>query len=276
MRVLMFSKMLQQLSIAEAGEAIARMGFDGVDLTVRDKGHLLPEKAARELPSAVETLRRQGLEVGMLTTAITNAAEPYAVDTFRTAAECGVRYLKLGYWLYDGFGTLRAGIERVRRDLKGLEALALEHGVTATIHTHSGHFLTADQAICRVLVEDLDPDAIGVYVDAGHIVLEGGYGVWKQGLDLLADRIRLVAAKSFGWFPEANGDLRAFRWTRKALPFEKGMTDWKDFFTCLRAIPYDGYVSIHSEYSDLSLADLLTQTQADLAHVKAALAAVVG
>jgi len=275
-RFLMFSKMLQQLSVGEAGDAIARLGFDGVDLTVRDKGHILPENVAAELPPAVELLRSKGLEVGMLTTGLTSAADPHAVATFRTAAACGITRLKLGYWLYQGFGTVRASIGQVRADLQGLEALAREHGVTACIHTHSGNFLTADPAICALLVEGLDPEAIGIYVDAGHIVLEGGYGVWRQGLDLVQDRLRLVAAKSFGWYPEPNGALRRVHWKSKTLPFEKGMTDWQEFFTCLRAIPYDGYVSLHSEYNDLSLDDLLTQTAADLAHAKAALAAAGG
>ena len=272
----MFSKMLQQLSIAEAGEAMVKMGFDGVDLTVRDKGHILPENVVAELPPAVEMLRGKGLVVGMLTTGVTSAGDPYAADIFRTAAACGVKYLKLGYWLYNGFGTLRESIARVRGDLKGLEALALEHGVTACIHTHSGNFLTADPAICSLLVEGLAPDAIGIYVDAGHIVLEGGYGVWRQGLDLVSDRLRLVAAKSFGWYAEANGGLRAIHWKSKTLPFDKGMTDWKEFFTCLLAIPYDGTISLHSEYNSLSLDDLLKQTEADLAFAKAALEAAGG
>jgi sugar phosphate isomerase/epimerase len=276
LRFIMFSKMLQQLPIDEAGDAIAKMGFDGVDLTVRDKGHILPENVVEQLPVAVETLRSKGLEVGMLTTGITNGTDTHTVDIFRTAAECGVKYLKLGYWLYEGFGTIRSAIDRARTDLQGLEALALEHGVMATIHTHSGNFLTADLAVCHMLVEGFNTRAIGIYVDAGHIVLEGGYGVWKQGLDLASHHIRLVAAKSFGWFPEPNGQLRSVRWTRKVMPFEKGMTDWTDFFTCLKAVGYDGYISMHSEYNDLSLEELLRQTEADLALAKAALAAAEG
>lgn len=273
MRFLMFSKMLQQLSIAEAGDAIARMGFDGVDLTVRDKGHILPENVVTALPPAVETFREKGLEVGMLTTAVTSVESPYAADIFRTAAQCGIKYVKLGYWLYEGFGTVKASISRARADLKGLEALALEHGVTATIHTHSGNFLTADLAICALLVEGLDPSAIGIYVDAGHIVVEGGYGAWKQGLDLVQERVRLVGAKSFGWFPETNGKLRSIRWSPRTLPFDKGMTEWDELFACLRAMSYDGYISLHSEYNDLSLQELIAQTEADLALAKRALAA---
>jgi sugar phosphate isomerase/epimerase len=268
----MFSKMLQELSIADTAEAMARLGFDGVDLTVRDQGHILPENVAEELPPACETFRQKGLVVGMLTTGITSAEDEHAETLFRTASECGVRFLKLGYWTYEGFGSIKRQIEAVRADLQALEALALEHGVNATIHTHSGNFMTADLPICHMLTEGLDPDAIGIYVDAGHIVLEGGYGVWRQGLDLVSDRIRLIAAKNLGWFAETDTETGRVVWKRRVVPCDQGMTDWKEFFKCLQAAGYDGYVSMHSEYTDLALDDLIAQTEADLKLMKDVLA----
>jgi hypothetical protein len=45
-----------------------RLGFDGLDLTVRPGGHVLPERAADELPEAVATIRGEGLDVPMITT----------------------------------------------------------------------------------------------------------------------------------------------------------------------------------------------------------------
>lgn len=272
MQFLMFSKMLQELSIADTADVMARLGLDGVDLTVRDKGHVLPENVVEELPPACETFRGKGLEVGMLTTGITSAEDEQAEAVFRTASECGVRFLKLGYWMYEGFGSMERQIDEVRTDLKGLEALAEAHGVNATIHTHSGNFMTADLPVCHMLTEGLNPDAIGIYVDAGHIVLEGGYGVWKQGLDLVSDRIRLIAAKNLGWFQQKDAETGRIEWKRSVVPCDEGMTDWREFFKCLRAIGYDGYVSMHSEYSDLELDDLIAQTEADLRLMKDVLA----
>ncbi len=268
MQFLMFSKMLQSLPVPDTADVMAKLGLDGVDLTVRDPGHVLPGNVAEELPPACDAFRERGLEVGMLTTAITSAEDDNAEAVFRTASECGVKFLKLGYWMYEGFGSIKRQIDEVRADLKGLEALAREHGVNATIHTHSGNFMTADLPICHMLTEGLDPDAIGIYVDAGHIVLEGGYGVWKQGLDLVSDKIRLVAAKNLGWFSERDAETGRVVWKRKVVPCDEGMTDWREFFKCLKAIGYDGYVSMHSEYGDLDLDDLIAQTEADLKLMK--------
>jgi hypothetical protein len=48
----MFSKILKNignLSVDEAGDLIAEIGFDDVDLTVRPGGHVLPEEAEKRL-----------------------------------------------------------------------------------------------------------------------------------------------------------------------------------------------------------------------------------
>ncbi len=57
MLFLMFSKRLGELAIEEVGEAVSRLGLDGVDLTVRPSGHVLPEEAGIRLPIAVGTLK---------------------------------------------------------------------------------------------------------------------------------------------------------------------------------------------------------------------------
>src|SRR6184192_1209308 len=73
-----FSKHLPNLNYDDLGKAVSGAGFDGVDLTVRPGGHVLPERVAQDLPRAVETIRSHGLEVPMITTELTSAADPAA------------------------------------------------------------------------------------------------------------------------------------------------------------------------------------------------------
>ena len=68
-----------------------RLGFDGLDLTVRKGGHVLPERAAEDLPRAVATAREEGLDVPMITTALTSADDPTARAILSTAAGSGSR-----------------------------------------------------------------------------------------------------------------------------------------------------------------------------------------
>ena len=71
--IAVFSKHLQWLAFADVGPVVAESGFRAVDLTVRPGGHVLPERVEEDLPRAVETLRKSGLTVPLITTAITDA-----------------------------------------------------------------------------------------------------------------------------------------------------------------------------------------------------------
>src|SRR5262245_33114812 len=111
MQLVMFSKHLGTMPVPEAAAVIRELGFDGVDLTVRPGGHVLPEAVEAVLPAAVAALRDQGLAVPMITTGVTSAAQPEAEAIFHTAAAQGIRRLKLGYWPYRPFGELRAQLD---------------------------------------------------------------------------------------------------------------------------------------------------------------------
>ena len=74
----LFSKHLPELDWSDLGRAVKDGGFEGVDLTVRPGGHVLPERAAEDLPRAIEALTAQGVQVPMITTDLTSASAPAA------------------------------------------------------------------------------------------------------------------------------------------------------------------------------------------------------
>ena len=54
----MFSKTLHWISDYQIlANTVAEMGFDGIDLTVRPEGHVLPEKVILDLPKAVQAAK---------------------------------------------------------------------------------------------------------------------------------------------------------------------------------------------------------------------------
>jgi sugar phosphate isomerase/epimerase len=273
MQFVMFSKVLGCLTVEEAAQRVREIGFDGLDLTVRPKGHVEPERV-RELPEVVERVRALGCDVPMITTGITCADQPYAEDTFQAAADSGIRELKLGYWQYQGFGHVRHQLDEWRRDLHGLEALARHTGVRANVHNHSGNFLCADGAIVWMLLEGRDPECIGAYIDPGHLTIEGGGSGWCMALDLLSPWVRLVAIKCMGWQHAYDEQLGQERWWTQMVPLRQGTVPWLEFFRYLRLGGFDGIVSMHSPYQgkgswrDLSTEELLAQTAEELAYIK--------
>ena len=57
LKVSVFSKHLQFLNWEEMAQTAAAIGFDGIDLTVREGGHVLPERVEHDLPKAAEIIR---------------------------------------------------------------------------------------------------------------------------------------------------------------------------------------------------------------------------
>src|SRR4051794_4785703 len=95
-----FSKYLQKLEYVEIGGLIKQLGFEGCDLTVRPGGHVEPDKVQVDMLRAIESLRGDGVEVGMITTEITSH-EPFASRAIvAIAGRSGVPCFKPGSWLY--------------------------------------------------------------------------------------------------------------------------------------------------------------------------------
>src|SRR4030095_3915600 len=67
LKIHIFSKHLQFLNYEDMADAAAEMGFDGVDLTVRPNGHVLPERVESDLPKAAEAMHKYGLAPLLMT-----------------------------------------------------------------------------------------------------------------------------------------------------------------------------------------------------------------
>ena len=242
--LILFSKHAAALSYAELGKVPKQMGFDGIDLTTRPKGHVLPENVARDLPKAVDAIRAGGLSVPMITTDLKTASDPAAVPTLETAGRLKIPFWKIGYTRYkDG-----QGVEEILKTMKGEAAkfasMSAKYGVTAGFHNHSGDYVGAPVWDTREMIRELPASAIGYYFDPAHATIEGGLGGFSISLDLVLPRLKMVAVKDFYWQKDKSG-----QWTTIWCPLGQGMVDWKKFFKRLAAAHYAGPISVHVEYS---------------------------
>lgn len=267
MMLILFSKMFQSLSLTQLAELVAEIGLEGVDLTVRSNGSIKPEEAVEKLPEAVEAFESKGLKVPMITTEITSADQLHAEEVFKAAFENGVKYLKLGYWQYRGFGSLRRQVAEIRRELRKIQELSRKYRVTSAIHVHSGMFMSAEPTVVWLILKGFDPDLVGAYVDPGHMAVEGGLAGWLMGMDILSRSIRIVSVKDYGWFKEGGV------WRAKTVPLGEGLVPWKTVFEILGKTGFKGPVSIHSEY-DLPLGEIVRQTRKDVQYLKSVLSSL--
>src|SRR5207245_3603998 len=92
LKISVFSKHFQWTDSKEMATIAKDAGFDGVDLAVREGGHVLPERVEEDLPKAAEIIRKAGLELPMITAAIVDTRSPHAEAILKTASRLGIRY----------------------------------------------------------------------------------------------------------------------------------------------------------------------------------------
>ena len=274
-RLCFFSKPLPGVDWRRLAQGVRRMGFDGVDLTVRKGGHVKPERAAEDLPKAVAIIRGEGLDVPMITTALTSADDPTAHPILSTAGKLGIPFFKAGYYLYE-FKDVRKELERAGEQFRGLVDLAKQCGIQVGYHNHS-EYIGAALWDAAEFIEPLDPKWAGYYLDACHLTGEGSVGAWKSALHLAVTRLKMVAAKDFYWKRTAEG--REYT----VCPLGEGWVDWEYFLGVLAQHGFQGPISLHIEYFEAAggtpaekEGEVLVAGQRDLEFLKARLRQAYG
>ena len=219
----MFSKHLAELAWGDLGTAVRQAGFDGVDLTVRPGGHVLPARVTEDLPRAVAAIRDAGSLVAMLTTGLTQPDDPAARATFEAARAVDVPRLKAGYYRY-AFADVRRELAEATTAFHALVRMAAAAGVVLAYHNHSGDYVGAPVWDALRMIEGQPADATGLYFDVRHATVEGGLGGWRAAVQMAAPHLRMLAIKDFYWEKGTNG-----RWRVVDCPVGDGMVDWKAF-----------------------------------------------
>jgi sugar phosphate isomerase/epimerase len=244
LKVAIFSKHLQFLQGNELVQAAADMGFDGIDITVRKGGHVDPSRVKQDLPGLVATIRQHGLEVPMITTDIADSETPYAEDILQCMSELNIRRYRWGGFKYAAGVAIAAQIEGLRPRVAKLAALNAKYRVGAMYHTHSGFDLVgAPIWDLHILLNGLDPTAVGVNYDIGHATVEGGFGGWIESLRVTGPYLQGVAIKDFLWEKNAHS-----QWRPAWKPLGTGMVDFAKFFQLLADAEFSGPVQLHFEY----------------------------
>jgi sugar phosphate isomerase/epimerase len=257
--ICLFSKRLAKVHYSELGGVLSDLGFEGCDLTVRPGGHVEPSLAAADLYRAVEAIRAEGVDVPVITTALTSARDPTAVPVLALSGRMKVPYFRLGYWLYRAGDDIETRLEEVRQEAAGLAAMGRAYGMTACFQNRSGDYVGEAVWDIREVIKGTDPQWMGYYFDPCHATIEGGLEGWKIALRLAMPRIKVVAVKDFVW-SQAGG-----KWNVQFCPLGQGMVNWPEVFAMLAEARFTGPMSLHVEYE---ARDDLAAIARDLAFLK--------
>ncbi|KAA5549619.1 sugar phosphate isomerase/epimerase family protein [Adhaeribacter rhizoryzae] len=240
-QICVFSKHLHWLPYAEMAKAVKKMGFDGVDLSVRPDGHVVPERVTEDLPRAVDIIRKAGLEVPMITTAITDPADKYTEPIVKAASKAGIKYYRTGWLKYDNNLGVIKSLEKYKQQIAGLAALNQKYNIHGAYQNHTGTGVGGPVWDIWHLIKDLDPKYFGCQYDLKHATVEGANS-WIHGYDLVKNHVKTVDIKDVAW--QKKGD----KWQAVIVPLGEGMADYKTFLGLLQRDNYAGPMSIHYEY----------------------------
>ena len=240
-KVHVFSKHLQWLDYYAMAETAAGIGFDGVDLTVRPKGHVLPENVERDLPRAVAAIRAAGLRADRITTSVTDPDDPLALRVLEAAGREDIGLYRMGWLKYDRGRPIPPQLDDHRRRLENLARLNERFGLHGADQNHAGTGVGSPVWDAWLLVRDLDPRWLGIRYDVRHAVAEG-FRSWELGLQLVAPHLRSLDIKDFHWL------RRDGEWSAESVPLGAGAVPFERFFELLRQWDVRGDMTLHLEY----------------------------
>jgi L-ribulose-5-phosphate 3-epimerase len=241
-----FSKCLHWLGYDEMAAALSGMGFDGIDLTVRPEGHVVPERVEEDLPAAVKAAKNAGIQITMMTTAITDPDDPMTERILKTAGSLGIKHYRMGWYFYDEKLQIEESLKLAEVKLRKLAAMNKKYSISGEYQNHSGaggNGIYMGGAIWDIagLLKKIESEWLGFQYDIYHATVEGT-NTWPAGMRNIAPFIKTMDIKNFRWF-EKDG-----KWGHDSVPLDQGLVDYKKFFGLVKRLKISCPLSLHYEY----------------------------
>ena len=237
----LFSKHLQFLNYNDMSAAAAAMGFDGLDLTVRRKGHVLPENVLNDLPKAVEAMIKHGMNPKMMSTNVWDVNDSVHKTVLETASTLDFTHYRTDWLKYPEDRLIAESQALYGKQAKDLELLNKKLGLIGGYQNHSGKHVGAPIWDLLPILEATNGEYIGSQYDIRHAVVEGGES-WELGLRCIKPFINSIVLKDFKW------GIVDGKWEPINVPMGEGMVDFNRYFSLLKKYEINVPVSLHVEY----------------------------
>ncbi len=236
-----FSKPFQDLDPNQTADLVSGVGWDGIEIPLRAKGQVEPERAPDDLPRFAEALRRSGRDIHLAATDITSMKTPHAETVLRTLSRLGIRRFRLGFFQYPVDIPPPQHLKELAPALKDIADACRDLGLQAGFQNHSGERQVGGP-IWDVysMIKDFDPRHMGYCFDIGHATIEGGLS-WRTNARLAQPFLTAILVKDFFWRRQ---DDRVYEsWCALG----EGMVN-PGFFQWLKKTEYRGPICQHHEY----------------------------
>jgi sugar phosphate isomerase/epimerase len=258
-----FTKPFADLSFDAAADLVAEVGWDGVEVAVREGSstHIAPARVEEDLPRMVEALGKRAKQLAIVTTSVV-ALDSAGERVLKATAAAGIPRVRLGFLKYPQDGDPAKRVADLHAALADVAAACRDLGLQAGYQNHSGAgYVGAAVWDLHEALADLDPKHVGGCFDIAHATVEGGLA-WPLHARLMADHLVAVFCKDFFW--ERNDAGQKLRWC----PLGEGVVQ-KSFFDWLKTTGFSGPISQHHEYGGLGTGpEMVAQLKRDLARLR--------
>ena len=240
-KISIFSKHLNWLDVNGMVETAAQIGFDGVDLTIRPNGHILPTRAEEELPKAVEACEHAGIEVTMLCTSIGDVSDPTTEVILKTACELGIKHYRMGWYHYNKTKSIDSNLDYFKSQMRDIAAMNEHFQIKGAYQNHDGTWFGAPVWDLAIILRDIDSEWLGCQYDVLNATIEGCKS-WELGFDYIAPYIHTIDIKDAVWLKNKD------QWDVKYMPLGQGNVSFMEFFKRIRKYNIEAPMSLHLEY----------------------------
>ncbi len=272
MEFLEFPKFFRELSAEKLGETLKNIGFDGVDVMVRDGYWVTYDTLRDSLPEYIKIMHSFGLSTKSATTGLTDVSDPGFEDMYRIFVDNGVEMYRYGGFRYKGMGTFHDDFERARSTIAELEKLSEKYGVKAVIQMHGGT-LHCSSSMSYFLLKGFNPQHIGSHYDPGNMIQQEGQEDWEKGIDIIMPYLCYVGVKNSAPFLVPHRESYKLQWRKQWTTVPDGLVDWELVLKMLKKAGYDGPLCFHNFYEH-NMGHLIARTREDVEYIRDILARI--
>ena len=244
----------KELSLPEIVELCRRAGADGIEWG-------LPKPP--ETKAAAVEMRKAAEDAGLEVAAFINGGHLWKRDVMETWSEAvaaaggGMLRVSPPWYAWNLDESLRQRdsfrdlMRRTRDGLIMLTEMSPAYGIRYVVELHAGG-VVASPAVACMLMEGLDPKAVGVIYDAANTFLEGFLRP-RQAVELLGDHlaylhVKNVALRPSGWMME--GGVARAAWEHASADLPMGAVDWYEVLFALKLHGFSGWLSLEEFFCD--------------------------
>ncbi|MBR4868224.1 MAG: sugar phosphate isomerase/epimerase, partial [Clostridia bacterium] len=243
MKYYLFPKNFQHYPLEGLMEATARMGFNGPTALIRDGYWISRSQADVDLPRFVKAAQDHGLTVGY-GSADLSPADILSEDSLRllkTFAQNGIAQVRLQYMGKQQGECMRALKDRFTRMAEDVAEAGRRAEVQCVVQLH-GYFYPHNATAAYECVKNCDPKYLGIKMDPGNNLCQEGFELFWYQTGLLGEYIAALGAKDVGYFQAGDPADDNKGWGARWLPAYEGMINYKQVFSYLHQVNFNGPV----------------------------------